>query len=130
MLFSSSRQRKNPLKLIVDKIAFLLILLFYLFLYINSHYLVVYTFSFSVGYRSDFCIPMPVSRQTRNGRLLAHYSFPSLITTTETAPKTRNTPAMTNIITCCPPHRYLSNTPPSNAATICGKQIVQLNKPK
>ena len=33
-----------------EEMAFLVILLFYLFLYINYYYLVVYAFSFSVGY--------------------------------------------------------------------------------
>lgn len=53
----------------------------------------------------------------------------SLIKRTDTAPNMSNPPASTSIFTCEPPTR-LSNRPPIDAATIWGKQIVPLNKPK
>ena len=53
----------------------------------------------------------------------------SLIKRTDTAPNMSNPPASTSIFTCEPPTR-LSKRPPTDAATIWGKQIVPLNKPR
>ena len=47
---------------------------------------------------------------------------------TLSAPSTSRTPAVTSIFAWTPP-RSLSTTPPSAAATICGRQMVQLNRP-
>ena len=53
----------------------------------------------------------------------------SLILNTAIAPHKSDIPATTSIIIWLLP-TIESITPPSSAATICGKQIVQLNRPK
>ena len=58
-----------------------------------------------------------------------YYSF-SLIKKTEAAPRMRRTPATTSIPACTCAHIYLRSTPQQRAATICGTQIVQLNRPR
>ena len=53
---------------------------------------------------------------------------------THNAPTIKKIPARTSIITCeaSPPSGVNKDKmgPPATAATICGKQIVQLNSPK
>ena len=62
------------------------------------------------------------------------YSFPSLITPTQAAPIIRNTPANTSIFTSGAMLPSVVNIlrikPPNDAATICGTQMVPLNKPR
>ena len=48
---------------------------------------------------------------------------------TDAAPRNNNTPASTSIFTWCPPTSD-NNTPPTDAAMICGRQIVPLNNPR
>ena len=51
------------------------------------------------------------------------------ISRTHTAPRTRNTPAASSMAGWLPPRR-LSTRPPVAAATICGRQMVQLKRPR
>ena len=61
-------------------------------------------------------------------------AFPSLMTLTQAAPIIKNIPAKTSIFTSgamFPSVVNIFNTrPPNDAATICGTQIVPLNKPR
>ena len=61
---------------------------------------------------------------------LDYYFFPSLIKNTDAAPRTSKTPATTSIPACTCAHIYLRSNPPHKAAIICGRQIVQLKRPK
>ena len=56
------------------------------------------------------------------------YAF-DLMPQTAKEPASRHTPETTSIITCVPPTRVMM-TPPSRAAMICGRQMVQLNRPR
>ena len=62
------------------------------------------------------------------------YFFPSLITPTQAAPMIKNTPASTSMFTSgamLPSVVNIFKTrPPNDAATICGTQMVPLNKPR